>query len=196
MTVDIQKMTGYDSGIGSGSGDGSGSGYGSGYGYGDGDGYGYGYGIKTFDGVPVYMIDDTPTIIRKIRLGAAYGEILNRDLTLTKCWVCKGGGKFAHGETYKAAREALAEKMFDGMSEGERISEFWKCHNHTDRYNGRDLWTWHHRLTGSCEMGRNQFCADRDIDIDGTEWTVAEFVALCKDSYGGSTIKKLLKEKE
>lgn len=33
--------------------------------------------------------------------------------------------------------------------------------------------------------------ADRGIDIDGTEWTVAEFVELCKDSYGGSTIRRL-----
>ena len=138
------------------------------------------------------MIDDVPTIIRKFKFGAAFGAILNSDLTLTRCWVAKGNNRFAHGATLTEAREALAGKLFDDMSEEDRIAAFWQAHNRTDKYNGRDLWTWHHRLTGSCEMGRNQFCADRGIDIDGTEWTVAQFVELCKDSYGGGIIRRLM----
>ena len=192
-------------GFSEGFGDGDGLGCGDGFGYGDGDDYGggggfaggggfgagSGYDVKSFAGEDVYMIDGVQTIIRKIRFGAAFGVILNSDLTLTRCWVVKGNNQFAHGTTLKEAREALAEKLFDCMSEDERIVAFWKEHNRTDKYNGRDLWAWHHRLTGSCEMGRNQFCADRGIDIDGTEWTVDEFIELCKDSYGGRIIKRL-----
>ena len=140
------------------------------------------------------MIDNMPTIISKVRYGAAYGYILASDLTLRKCWVAKNGNIFAHGDTLRAAREALAEKLYYNMSEDDRIAAFWNCHNITDKYNGRDLWVWHHRLTGSCEMGRNQFAADHGIDIDNSSYTVQEFVDLCKYSYGGETIRKLLKE--
>ena len=210
---------GYGDGCGSGRGpshgsdycDGDGSGYGVGYGYRHGNGYGNGYGVGYGDGCgsgrgadssdgdiksinrqTVYMIDGIPTIIKKIVYGVAVGAILQGDLTLDRCFVVKSGNTFAHGETIKKAQAALMEKLFDDMSEEDRIAEFWKCHNRTDKYNGRDLWEWHHRLTGSCEMGRNQFCADRGIDIDGSEWTAAEFVELCKDSYGGSTIRRLI----
>ena len=194
----LQTECGSGSGSGDGSGSGSGSGYGSGYGSGSGDGYGYGYGsgIKEFCGESVCLIDGVQTILRKFAFGAARGAMLMADLTLKKCWVAKGGGKFAHGETLKQAREALAEKLFDDMREDERIAAFWECHNRTDQYSGRDLWIWHHRLTGSCEMGRNQFAQDRGIDIDSSSFTVAEFVALCKDSYGGSTIRKLLETED
>ena len=211
--------SGYDNGYGYGDGDGEGHGYrdgsgdgsggfavsygngydhgyGDGFGYDDGSGYGsgmhYGDDVKSINGQVVYMIDVVPTIIKKIAYGVAVGVILNGDLTLTRCFVVKSGNTFAHGETIKKAQAALMSKLFEDMSEEDRIAEFWKVHNRTDKYNGRDLWEWHHRMTGSCEMGRNQFCADRGIDIDHTEWTVAEFVELCKDSYGGSIIKKLV----
>ena len=186
MGTDVERFLSISSGYGSG----SGSGYGYGYGYGS----GYGYGIKSINGMTVYMIDDVPTIIKKIAYGVAVGAMLNSDLTLTRCFIVKGNNKFAHGETIKKAQAALIEKLFEDMPEEDRIAEFWKCHNRTNKYKGRDLWEWHHRLTGSCEMGRNQFCTDRGIDIDGTEWTVAEFVELCKDSYGGETIRKLKEE--
>ena len=112
-------------------------------------------------------------------------------MTTTPCFIVKSGSTFAHGETLHKAMEALTDKLVDDMPEEERIAAFWREHNQTDKYSGRDLWHWHHRLTGSCEMGRNEFCRDRGIDIDGSTWTVAEFVALCKNSYGGAVIKKL-----
>ena len=159
---------------------------------GDGYGHGFGDGLKSFCGRPVYDIDGVQTLIYKIRFGFAVGAILNRDLTTTPCFIAKGGGYFAHGATPREAREALTEKLFDGMDEGERIAAFWECHNREEKYSGRDLWIWHHRLTGSCEMGRNQFAADRGIDIDGSAFTVAEFVELCKDAYGGATVRRLM----
>jgi len=114
---------GYGSGYGSGDGYGSGSGYGDGsgdgdgYGYGDGsgDGYGSGYGsgygdgIKTFNGDKVYIIDDIPTIIKHIHDNVAKGYILNDDFTLTKTFVAKENGKFAHGETLHDAFASLQE---------------------------------------------------------------------------------------
>ena len=147
--------------------------------------------IKERIGSEVYEIDGVQTLLDDVRHGFGVGAILNFDLTLTPCYVAKANDLFAHGEIPRKAMEALRDKLFDGMIEDECIAAFWECHNRTDKYNGRDLWHWHHRLTGSCEMGRNQFAADRGIDIDNSEWMVVEFVALCRDSYGGSVIRRL-----
>ena len=189
---------GYGSGDGSGYGYGYGDGYGDGSGYGDGygDGYGYGdgsgYGVKSVNGETVYLVDGVQTVIRQVSHGFARGAILNSDLTLTPCYIAKGGNKFAHGETLKKAVVALQEKLFEDMPEEERIAAFIKAHpDKNAKVPARDLWIWHNRLTGSCEMGRNQFAADRGIDIDNAAFTPLEFCKMCRNSYGGTTIKKL-----
>ena len=201
-------------GYGSGFGYGSGSGYGDGYGYGDGDGYGYGSGsgygygsgygdgygygdgdgdgVKTFCGKNVYLIDGVTTIIESVRGNIAKGHILQNDLSLTPCFVVKENGKFAHGSTLRGAFEALQEKLYDDSTEEERILKFRE--HFTDfskKYPARELFVWHHVLTGSCKAGREAFCRDRGIDVDKDEFTVYEFIGLTKDSYGGETIKKL-----
>ena len=182
--------SGFGEGFGSGRGFDDGSGFGEAFGSGFGDGDGSG-GLKTYNRRTVCMIDGVPTLLDKVRGGFGFGYIVNSDLTLTPCRVAKSGNTFAHGSNLKEARAALLEKLFDDMPEEERIAAFFEAHNRKDRYSGRDLWEWHHRLTGSCEMGRNQFAADRGIDIDNSSFTVAEFVELCKDSYGGEIIRRL-----
>ena len=181
---------GYGSGYGSGYGNGSGSG--SGYGSGNGNGYGSGYGIASFDGRDVHLIDDVQTIITAVFGGAAKGYILEADLTLTPCYVAKSGNTFAHGNTLKEAIDALHEKLFDDMPEEDRIAEFFKSHSPGVKYPAKDLFVWHNRLTGSCEAGRMSFVRSHDIDLENDTFTIEEFINLCKDSYGGETIKKLL----
>ena len=199
----VKTGSGYGYGYGDGSGDGSGYGYGSGdgsgdgYGSGSGSGYGYGYGdgsgsdISSFDGHPVHRIDDVPTIIRQVSHGFARGHILNDDLTLTKCVVAKSGNVFAHGATVKLAVAALQTKLFEDMPEEDRIAAFIKEHRAGEKYPARDLWIWHNRLTGSCEMGRNQFARDRGINIDKDSFTPEEFCSMCRNSYGRETIRRL-----
>ena len=187
---------GYGDGDGSGYGDcfGYGSGYGSGYDYGSGSGTGYGYGdgIASYDGRDVHLIDDVQTIITAVFGGAAKGYILETDLTLTPCYVAKSGNTFAHGNTLKEAIDALHEKLFDDMPEEDRIAEFFKAHSPGVKYPAKDLFVWHNRLTGSCEAGRMSFVRSHDIDLENDTFTIEEFINLCKDSYGGETIKKLL----
>ena len=60
------------------------------------------------------------------------------------------------------------------------------------KYSAKDLFIWHHILTGSCKFGREIFCKDRNIDINKDEFTIYEFIDLTKDSYMGEIIKKLL----
>ena len=196
--------SGYGDGSGSGYGDGSGSGYGdgSGYGYGDGYGYGYGYGsgsgygIRSFNSEPVYTIDGVPTILRHVRGNVAHGVSLNRDLTTTTCYVAKQDNIFAHGETLAKAMEALRDKLFADMPEEERIAEFLKETEDGRAYPAQYFYDWHHRLTGSCDMGRRQFARDHGIDVDSDTMTLREFLALTKDAYGGSVIRKAMEKLE
>ena len=185
--------SGYGDGYGSGygDGDGSGSGYGDGYGSGYGDGYGDGDGVKEVNGDTVYIVDDVPTIIKSVRDNIAQGFILQRDLTLKPCYIVKEQNMFAHGDTLHDAFTALQEKLYDDSTEEERIEAFRKKFPEYDTlYPNRDLFAYHHVLTGSCRMGRESFCKDKGIDLDGST-TVREFIELTKDSYGGDVICKL-----
>ena len=206
--------SGSDSGSGSGDGCGDGAGYGSGYGsddgygfgscygFGEGFGYGRGYGIsdgsgsgsgsglKSLNGQSVDMIDGVPTILTRIIGNVAKGFIVGPDFLLAPTFVCKQGNTFAHGETLHKAREALLEKLFDDMPTEERIAAFCKEFKPGVKRPAMDFFSWHHRLTGSCEQGRREFARQHDIDIDSDEMTPEEFFALTRDSYGGSIIRQ------
>ena len=187
---------GYGSGSGSGSGYGSGYGYGygSGYGGGSGSGSGSGDGLKSLNGQTVDMIDDVPTILTSIIGNAAKGFIVCADFSLAPTFVCKQGNTFAHGETLHKAREALLEKLFDDMPTEDRIAAFCDEFNPGVKRPAMDFFSWHHRLTGSCEQGRREFARQHDVDLDRDELTPEEFFALTRDSYGGSIIRQTEEE--
>lgn len=181
---------------GSGHGDGLGSGYGSGCGpgFGPGGGYGYGYddGVVSFCGQKVYQIDDVPTLIDHVHGNAAKGRILRDDLSTEDCYIAKQGSLFAHGVTLRAAMDSLRDKLFEDMPEEERIAEFVKAHEWGKQYPSADYYDWHHRLTGSCDMGRSEFAKRHGYRLTDDELlTVEEFIKLTENSYGGSVIRKL-----
>ena len=181
---------GYRDGYGYGSGCGSGDG--CGYGYGDGCGYGYGYGVKSINGNPIYVVDNIPTIITNVKGNIAKGFILHSDLSLTPCFIVKENNQFSHGNTLHEAFESLQEKLYDDSTEEERILKF-KEHfsDFSKKYSAKDLFIWHHVLTGSCKAGREAFCMDKGIDVDNDRFTVYEFIELTKNSYGGDIIRRL-----
>lgn len=177
--------SGYGSGSGSGDGSGDGSGYGSGYGSGDGS------GVESFNGRTVYRIDGVRTLIDQVRGNVAKGRILNEDLTTMPCWIVKQDDHFAHGATLHEAQEAALSKAFDDMPEAERLAAFVQAHAPGKPYPNTDYFSWHHRLTGSCEMGRRQFASVHGIDVEHGSMTPEAFIRLTEHSYGGSTIAKL-----
>ena len=186
------------SGTGSGTGSGDGSGFGSGYGCGSGDGCGFGSGdgfgsgIRRFCGEDVYMIDGIPTMLGIIHGNIARGRILLEDLTTKACYVVKQGSVYAHGKTPREAMEALRDKLFEGMPLEERIKEFVKAHEWGNAYPSADYYDWHHKLTGSCEMGRSEFAAAHGYKLTADELlTVEEFIDLTEGSYGGDIIRRL-----
>ena len=201
--LSLSYGSGYGSGDGSGYGYGSGSGYGYGSGYGSGDGFGDGFGdgegfgfgdgegVKEVNGDTVYIVDGVNTIIKSVRDNIAQGFVLQNDLTLKPCYIVKEQCVFAHGDTLHDAFTALQEKLYDDSTEEERIEAFRKKFPEYDTpYPNRDLFAYHHVLTGSCRMGRESFCKDKGIDLNDTT-TVREFVNMTKDSYGSYIISKL-----
>ena len=167
--------------------------HGDGDGYGCGSGYcsGEGYGIGMIDGKSVHRIDGVQTVLTAVRGNVAKGFILLGDMTLQPCFVVKGNRMFAHGETLRDAMQELTDKMFEDMPEEERIAEFIKAYPELDKpYPNAELFGWHHRLTGSCEMGRKAFMRDNDLSMDGS-CTIADFIQLTKNAYNGSVIRNL-----
>ena len=153
--------------------------------------YGYGSGYGSVNGMTVYHIDGVQTIITAVHDNVAKCFVLQGDLSLKPCFVVKGNNLFAHGETLRDAMNALTDKMFDDMPEEERIAEFIKAHPDKDAlYSHKDLFDWHHRLTGSCEMGRKAFMRDNGFEMDGSS-SVAAFIEATKNAYNGGVIKRL-----
>ncbi len=182
---------GYGNGSGDGFGNGNGNGYGYGYGYGYGNGNGYGDGIKQLNNNIVHSIDGLNTIIKHIKGNVAKGCILNSDFTLTDCYIVKGNNYFAHGKTLREAQQALEDKIFEDMDVEEKIQLFVKQYEFDKEYPAKEFYEWHHKLTGSCELGRKTFAREHGIDIDNDVMTVKEFIELTENSYGGSIIREL-----
>ena len=194
--------SGYGSGYGGGYG--NGSGYGGGYGNGDGNGCGYGDGngngygggsgsggVKEFEGHKLYDIDDMPTALTSVHGNVAKGFLLEGNVFKKPCYVVKDGNRFAHGATLREAFTSLQEKLYDGSTEEERLDAFKAKFPEFDTpYPNRDLFAYHHVLTGSCRMGREQFVSSHGISLDG-ETTVREFVRLTAGSYGGNIVRQL-----
>ena len=172
----------------------SGYGYGDGYGSGDGDGYGdgSGRGIPEFNGQKVWMVDNVPTVIDSVSVNFAKGSILNSDFTLTPCYIAKVENCFAHGDTLRQAFEDAKAKALRNMPTEQRIAKFREQFPDADvKIPARQLYDWHHILTGSCQMGRNQFARDHDINIDTDTFTVREFINLTCNAYGSDVVRQL-----
>lgn len=133
------------------------------------------------------------TILNHIHGNIAEGFILQSDLTLTPCYVVKENGVFAHGATMREAFDALQEKLYDGRTEEERLTAFKeRFPDFGKKYPAKELFVWHHVLTGSCKAGRMAFCLDKGIDLEKDTYSVVEFIRLTKDAYGGEMIRKLV----
>ena len=167
--------------------DNPGDGYGSGYGYGDGSGD----GVKSINGERVWIVDGVQTLIDSVHGSYAIGRILRDDLTLRPCYIARVDNSFAHGETLRKAFDDAREKALEDLPTDERIKRFREHFTDFDKpYPTADFYQWHHILTGSCEMGRRNWCEEHGIDMGGM-YTVRQFVELTKDSYGGDVIKLL-----
>ncbi len=149
--------------------------------------------MKNFCGLPVYLIDGIETVLCAVHGNHAKGFIINRDLTTEKCFVVKGQDKFAHGETLAEALKALQDKIFEDMDTDEKIDAFLREFKPDVKYPAKSFYEWHHKLTGSCEFGRNAFIKNHGIDLGKGMYTVKEFIEYTKNDFGGEIIRLLEK---
>ena len=145
----------------------------------------------SFRGQKVYYIDGIPTVIEKVHVNLAKGYTVNPDLTTQLCIIAKGENKFAHGTTFAEAQKALQDKIFASMDTDEKIDVFLKEFQPDVKYKAKSFYEWHHKLTGSCEFGRNSFIKNHGIDIENGMYTVKEFIEITKNSFGGEIIRQL-----
>lgn len=177
--------SGYRPGSGCGSDNGRGYGYGSGYNYNKGN-------ISKINGQTVYYIDTLYTIILSVHGNYAKGFILRDDLTKIPCYIAKVGNFFAHGETLRQAFLDVQEKYNRSRPIKERIAAFNNAYpDRNKKVPASELFSWHHILTGSCQLGRQHFCEERGIDYKNGSYTVNEFIVLTKNAYGSEIIKQL-----
>ena len=144
------------------------------------------------NGQKVYYIDSIPTLIDSVHGSYAKGRILERDLSFTPCYIAKSQNFFAHGKTLKEAVADAKEKYEENMPIEERLELFNRQYpDREKKIPARELFDWHHTLTGSCLMGRKEWCKYKGIDVENDKFTINEFIELTRDSYGGEIIKKL-----
>ena len=147
------------------------------------------------------MIDGIATIIRKVHVedaanGVAVGRIVKSYLTTEITYVVKRNFLFAHGRTLEEAVEAVNAKVLQKMSVEERVEAFVKAFPLIDTFvKGTELFRWHNVLTGSCEQGRRAFCESKGLGLDH-EYTIAQFITLTIDAYGGEVVRQLKKRYE
>ncbi len=203
-----------DSGFGCGDGFGYGTSNGLGYGdnfssgskfdFGDGTGLGSGAGssdgfgscysdndIKALNGNIIDYIDTVPTIITQVHNNFARGYTVKDDLTLQSCYIVRIGNSFAHGKVLKYAVADAEEKELQKMPIKERIAKFIKVFGSLDsEHTGKEFYDWHHILTGSCRMGRDEFCKLHNIDLTH-KYSVGYFLDITKNSYGSDMIQQV-----
>ena len=196
---------GYGSGYGAGYKDGYGygsslryeDGSGSGPGFSSSPGFGFGYGngdVTALNGNIVDYIDNVPTIIIQVHGNFAYGYIVKDDLTLSPCFIAKVSNSFAHGKTLKEAVADAKAKELEKMTVEERIAKFVEAFGPLDsEHTGKEFYDWHHILTGSCRMGRDEFCQSHNIGFTKM-YSVKYFLDITEESYGGDIIKLIRKE--
>ncbi len=180
-------------GSGSGDGDGDGSGDGSGYGSGSGDGDGYGSGDGSGDGLKhynnreVYIVDDTAMLIYSVKNNIASGAIINKDLTLSDCYIAKSGNYFAHGATIKEAREDLMFKVLDrDKSEFESLT--------LDDSVDADVAIQCYRvITGACGEGTKSFVRNELQGELKDSYTIREIIELTKGQYGAADFERFFR---
>jgi hypothetical protein len=134
------------------------------------------------------------TVIEKVHGNVVKGFTINSDLTIRPCFICKGENEFAHGATFAEAQKALQDKIFKSMDTEDKIAAFLKEFKPDVKYPARSFYEWHHKLTGSCEFGRNSFVKNNGIDLENGMYTVQEFIEYTKNYFGGDIIRQIAKE--
>ena len=114
-------------------------------------------------------------------------------MTFSDCWIVREGNRFGYGkdlhDTYMAAQR---ESAMD-LPKEERLKMFVQRFPSPDEMiHIKELYHWHHALTGTCKVGRDEWCKRHGFNIERNGFaTVRQFVNLTKREMGGDIIMEL-----
>jgi len=131
------------------------------------------------------------TAILNIRGNVAKGFTINNDLTINHCFVVKQDNVFSHGKTLKEAYAAIREKIFNKLDVDAKIEMFLLKFDRNTKYNAKEFFEWHGKLTASCLFGREQFVKEKSINLEKDCFTMQEFIDMTQNSFGGEIINKI-----
>ena len=144
-----------------------------------------------FNGEKLYDIDGIPTAITALFGNYAQGFTIEKNSIAVPCFVARVGNSFAHGET---VREALADAISKDLQSKPleaRIADIIKEYPDINcPIPNEVLFNLHNVLTGSCKFGRKQFVTNHAISLSD-RMTMADFIELTKNEFGGYAIKML-----
>lgn len=118
--------------------------------------------------------------------------LLNRESSIKRreIYLISKNGLSAHGDTLKLAKEALEKKILNSKEWIDNINLFIEFCKNKEVILNSDLFDWHFKITGSCELGRRQFCETHKIDLKDS-MTLDDFIKLTEKQYGSERINVL-----
>jgi hypothetical protein len=128
------------------------------------------------------MVDEVDTLIDSVKGNVARGHIVNSDFSLSKTFIAKVGGSFAHGETIEKAMSDATRKHLEDASTEERVDEFLKQFDGAADYSAEELMEGYRLLSGACEQGCLSFMKNKSI-IAADRFTLTQFVDIVLGAY-------------
>ena len=98
---------------------------------------------------------------------------------------------------YKKRRDEMflnripSKKHFIDFTEQDRVEEFIRMHNLTDKYPIKELYRWHALLTSSCVNGRDLFVKKLGLNLETDEVTLPEFFEGVSKEHGGEIMMEI-----
>jgi len=136
-------------------------------------------------------VDGVPTLIDQVHGNIAKGRIVKNDFTTELCYIARVDNSWAHGKTSHEAVADATVKALEDMPIEDRIAKFKaEFPSLATKAKCSEFYKWHHTLTGSCTMGRDEFIKSHGLDMN-KKYTVKYFITITSGSYGGSIIKRL-----
>lgn len=153
------------------------------------------FGIKSYNGRSIYYIEGRRVMFDQIHGNFAKCTILRIDLTTYESWLVKDFGFIAFGKTIKDAYNNARLKSWQTIPIEDRIQQFVDTHPLDKVFSNKELFEWHDILTGSCMVGKYQFCRKNKIDLN-KQTSVKEFLLLVKNEYKSDIIQQIINSYE
>ena len=139
--------------------------------------------IVSFNGYKTYFINGFVVAVKHIHGPWAMGEIINNDLTTTKCYIAKVNNNFVVAGSIKEVIDEMRQKIKTSLNRYKDIAmAFVMAHpNYETKYDWDEMVTWHSLDTASCADGRKRF-SDIANKKSGDLATPKELISFMKES--------------